>query len=666
MPTISVLIGGEECVRGTGSDHHSRGLSSEVPPRGKATLNGSKGGLTGAEKLTAALQSSEGELSKIRSDQKNVQQKYEELLEGHLAATKKRIQTRLHIEELKTKEAKALADENYELADELSKELDSAAHSQEWITASVLHTSIKEWIESWSKLITTEVSLQKTLEANLSVIKEDQSKVLLVLEREFSHQFSRDKMKLKNLEDKVERERGHVALDREHLEKSEALLKEDLDNQCSNFVAAKQKLLTQREEVLREIAALEARLRRLREQERSIADAIEAEQDKIDGVRRELSGEQAHLAEQKAELDKREVELKKDEVALSQMRAAYEASTEKKEAEKRGVLASIKTIEAIKTEGGSRITGLQKFLEESGTLVRGDTGAILKPSPQLQNLQEKYLTREKAQKDATSQVLQLQSGISSLKNKLADTERQLPALEEAKKAAVAARQFKEAARISSEIKQLGTDIEEYRNKRIEKETQLTACRMQLESSEQGIASMKAELDVLQRAEDLAHIKDLVKISDTLKDRIEKSSSSPSLLCVLKYWSLIHELLAQDLCAKHGLNISNFKSSNIEVEKVLTPPTHDDVTPMVTQSDPTDVDYSQVIKTEAKLEECTSSEPLVDTSANSSAEIKALNEKIEDVEARIAQACEGENFELAAQLDEQLQELKKSLQATARH
>lgn len=66
VPTISVLIGGEECVRGTGSDHHSRGLSSEVPPRGKATLNGSKGGLTGAEKLTAALQSSEGELSKIR------------------------------------------------------------------------------------------------------------------------------------------------------------------------------------------------------------------------------------------------------------------------------------------------------------------------------------------------------------------------------------------------------------------------------------------------------------------------------------------------------------------------------------------------------------------------------------------------------------------------
>lgn len=57
------------------------------------------------------------------------------------------------------------------------------------------------------------------------------------------------------------------------------------------------------------------------------------------------------------------------------------------------------------------------------------------------SLQEKYLTREKAQKDATSQVLQLQSGISSLKNKLADTERQLPALEEAKKAAVAGEFF---------------------------------------------------------------------------------------------------------------------------------------------------------------------------------------------------------------------------------
>lgn len=52
------------------------------------------------------------------------------------------------------------------------------------------------------------------------------------------------------------------------------------------------------------------------------------------------------------------------------------------------------------------------------------------------SLQEKYLSREKLLKDAASQVFQLQSGISSLKNKLADTERQLPALEEAKKAAV--------------------------------------------------------------------------------------------------------------------------------------------------------------------------------------------------------------------------------------
>ena len=66
----------------------------------------------------------------------------------------------------------------------------------------------------------------------------------------------------------------------------------------------------------------------------------------------------------------------------------------------------------------------------------------------------------------------------------------------------AARQFKEAARISSEIKQLGTDIEEYKSKRAEKEAQLSASRKEQESSEQGIASMKAELDTLQRAEGL--------------------------------------------------------------------------------------------------------------------------------------------------------------------
>ena len=48
------------------------------------------------------------------------------------------------------------------------------------------------------------------------------------------------------------------------------------------------------------------------------------------------------------------------------------------------VLASIQTIESVKADGGTRATGLQKFLEESGTLVRGDTGAMLKPSSQLQ------------------------------------------------------------------------------------------------------------------------------------------------------------------------------------------------------------------------------------------------------------------------------------------
>ena len=54
----------------------------------------------------------------------------------------------------------------------------------------------------------------------------------------------------------------------------------------------------------------------------------------------------------------------------------------------------------------------------------------------LYSLQDKYQARERAAKDAAAQVFQLQSGISSLKNKVTDTERQLPALEEAKKAAV--------------------------------------------------------------------------------------------------------------------------------------------------------------------------------------------------------------------------------------
>ena len=98
--------------------------------------------------------------------------------------------------------------------------------------------------------------------------------------------------------------------------------------------------------------------------------------------------------------------------------------------------------------------------------------------------------------------------------------------------------------------------------------------------------------------------------------------------------------------------------------------------MATQSDATDVGDSQVLHTEAKLEvldmdvqsflvvclifftialhyipssctiqEGTSGELLVDTSADSTV-IQALNEKIEDVEAQIAQACEAENFELA--------------------
>ena len=63
-----------------------------------------------------------------------------------------------------------------------------------------------------------------------------------------------------------------------------------------------------------------------------------------------------------------------------------------------------------------------------------------------------------------------------------------------------ARQFKEAARLSAEIKQLGADIEEYKGSLSEKEKQLCAKKREHESSEQGIASIKAELDVLQREE----------------------------------------------------------------------------------------------------------------------------------------------------------------------
>lgn len=174
--------------------------------------------------------------------------------------------------------------------------------------------------------------------------------------------------------------------------------------------------------------------------------------------------------------------------------------------------------------------------------------------------------------------------------------------------------------------------------------------------------------------DLEHIQELVKTAEVLNAKLSSlpNSVTTPLHEVLQCWYKLHQLLAKDLCAKYDLTLSDFvpKQRPAEIE---SPELEAELEPNSTTAVEPESDLSQHSEKEPPDEERTPGvgmelealpsdpPPSHDEAGTSdSTHAQETRERVAKLEADIEAAVNEENYDRAAELDEELQTLKKKL------
>ncbi|CAI8025051.1 hypothetical protein GBAR_LOCUS14498 [Geodia barretti] len=464
--------------------------------------------LSSSDQLALLIQSSESNLARIRLELADLHREKQSLLDRHISAAKQQRHNRQKMKELRARETKALSEEDYELAEELQGQLETVSRDSSWSISSTSHPLLCDWLKEVCDMVQTEETMQSDIRTKLAHSRDQQSQALASAEENITAYQTKQKMKLKALEDKIERERGHIALDKEHLHKREQQLQEEIASRAEKFISKKTSLQGELETVHSEIEELEKKLAELRGEEARLGAAIAGEEARIQAVHLELDSEDAGLQEERDGIARRELELLAQQEGMEEVRQEYEEAQQQQKAHRESIAGLLGRVEMKWEESERRTHTLAQCLGRAGDLTDMNTASLLSPSAQLTKCREAVGEKEGEVKKVASEIEALQGTVAQLRRQISAAEERIPRLEEAKKTAVTARRYKEAGRLSSELKQLKTELEPQKTQLAEKEGEVGDVNKRLAGLSSELAGERVHLDQLERQEDLQHLRRL--------------------------------------------------------------------------------------------------------------------------------------------------------------
>jgi hypothetical protein len=378
-----------EVFAGGGSESGGQGQKGvEVGEGGEMRTGEVKSGnysveLSSSDQLALLIQSSESNLARIRVELADLHREKQSLLDQHISAAKQQRQNRQKMKELRARETKALSEEDYELAEELQGQLETVSRDSSWSISSTSHPLLCDWLKEVCDMVQTEETMQSDIRTQLAHLREQQSQALASAEENIAAYQTKQKMKLKALEDKIERERGHIALDKEHLQKREQQLQEEIASRAEKFISKKTSLQGELETVHSEIEELEKKLAELRGEETRLGAAIAEEEAKIQAVHRELDSEDAGLQEERDGIARRELELLTQQEGTEEVRQEYELAQQQQKAHTESIAGLLGRVDMKWEESERRTHTLAQCLGRSGDLTDMNTASLLSPSAQL-------------------------------------------------------------------------------------------------------------------------------------------------------------------------------------------------------------------------------------------------------------------------------------------
>jgi len=311
----------------------------------------------------------------------------------------------------------------------------------------------------------------------------------------------------------------HLKFDREKIVQEKASIEDTINSKTKEERAEIQELETKRAQVNEEIEQILEKLRLKREEEAMLSQRLLAAQDKVQDVRNGFTSKISRLQEKETNIQHEEEEcssrLSEMNSKQEELRLQRQDIMKKHEAVEVTMEKVAKTLEGAKKRCKEMQVEKQRVDQDSAhrrSLIADaeeSNGRIL----EIRNL---LLQKENRKTDIAGQVLTLQQQASMCRSELAGIDARVPELEEHKKLAVAAKNFKEAGRLANDLKLLVSQREETWSSQNSINEKLQRLHKELADHEEEIAKWKSGLEEEERKATVLRFKHLRWWSTSLK------------------------------------------------------------------------------------------------------------------------------------------------------
>lgn len=424
----------------------------------------------------------------------------ESLLERQRASFDSAAKRRQELRALEVRQATAIREEDYELADRLSSEMD-ALQAQLASSSGVAWGSDVAATLSAALVAQREMARQDTAVRQRAVTElQELARVLRSDYEAFRRRFDEDERQ-RHQRTSAERDRInklliHVRNELQRVQQDEEALRLRIDEHTTEERAELQRLESLRGGVRRDMADLEERLRVLRERDATYTRLIEAQQAKLAVAREDVRDESDRLAQSRARCEQ-------DQARLCAELAAVEAECS-------GLDATAAAYHAKREEYEGSLNAVEQRIEDARHALdaaRQERDAVIRFMRDKQRRMEAALVaaseldacrRARAERNAeTSEQLErlhrAQDAIATARGRCQEIEARLPELVEEKKQAVASKKFKEAARLAGLMKDLATEKESSGSTLAALEQQRAEAERALQQAQERLAQAEAAL-----------------------------------------------------------------------------------------------------------------------------------------------------------------------------
>lgn len=592
------------------------------------------------------------------------------ILERKVQLANQLTQYEIDLRDVEAQQHHACEVEDFERADALNATINSVRHCITLTESDVrkVDNELAAFVKSKEKAFANQLRSTRGTLRELEKFRDDQEAERASMRNEFKEYEVKETGQLQFEAERIDTEMHHVSVNLDHLKTEKSEIEATIEEQCRDEFAVQAQLLEEKALVEEEVRELEKKLKLKLERVREIQESIQKAEKDIDVVRNRYSRQLKRIADRESGILKTKFEVESDVEQLKHQKREFHDKLQEYE-------TNIATF-------GMRILTVRKEMRAAALLAgvlevqetRREQSLVRKKqqTAELSSLSDAAAIAEQSFVMLRKQHDELEKSLSIHRNAIASAESMIPRLEQEKKTAAAQRNFKDAARISKDIKALEKDRSTAEEMVEVVEMELQDLKERIDKREVEYEEKKDELKKVEKQLELTTLQELWKEAKHLRVSIRK----------------MEKFKSDGTAADNGVDFrssalllvqAEFDACMIQVEALehkydVSDPNKDQEDEADDDDDEDeelfDEDEENVVRNSIVMSHIGGSgngaadvtadagEVDLDAIGDGSSALEDIASKLSELEVMIEKATENEEYELAARLDEKIEVLKR--------